>query len=252
MQRTRFLYACMFGAALALHGQEPVTVEPSAVPLPKLAQPEVFHSDLLDVTFTYPKSMKAQTLPGLKEQHDAMAAQLKNAGRPEDPTTACSDKALLAERKDEGGKLAAGTGHAVTAKIVMSRMGVSCMPASYQSQIDQVAASMSAALAQDKDLVPIDRPIWYNVGATRIYFAAGETARPNQQAMPGSDGATNARWVGSAAFVWGGNLISVVVESNDLGYFNELLHAKLSLGKAAGAALFPAAIGGGKPIQPTE
>jgi len=240
----------MLGAVLAAQSQTPG--QPPAVLLPKLAHPETFHSDLLDVTFTYPKSMTAEVLPSLKEQHDTIAAQLKNAGRPVDPTTACSDKALLAERKDDPANLPASASQPVTGKIVMSRIGVSCMPADYQSQIDKVAASTSAALAQDKDLLPIDQPIWYMIGNTRVYFAAGGTATPDKHAAAASDPAAKSRWVGSAAFVWNGNLVSIVIESNNLAFFNELLHGSLSLGKSAPAPLFPVAIGGGKPIKPRE
>jgi hypothetical protein len=50
--------------------------------------------------------------------------------------------------------------------------------------------------------------------------------------------------------VWNDNLVSIVVESNDLSLFNEMLHSKISFGKTAAAPLFPADIGKGRPIQP--
>ncbi len=87
MLRTIFLDVCMLSAVLAAQCQTPATGQPPAVLLPKLAHPETFHSDLLDVTFTYPKSMTAEVLPSLKEQHDTIAAQLqerRQAGRPYD------------------------------------------------------------------------------------------------------------------------------------------------------------------------
>jgi hypothetical protein len=124
------------------------------------------------------------------------------------------------------------------------------MPASYQSQLDNVATVMSAALAQDRDLRPVDQPIWYEIGKTRIHFAAAEPASPANDSATDSGKKPEPRWVGSAAFVWNNNLVSIVIESNDLPFFNEMLHGRLGLGKEAAGLLFSADIGHGKQIQP--
>jgi hypothetical protein len=52
------------------------------------------------------------------------------------------------------------------------------------------------------------------------------------------------------AFVFNGNLVSIVRESNDLPFLNEMLHGNLTLGKQKAAPLFSAEIGSGTPIQP--
>jgi hypothetical protein len=124
------------------------------------------------------------------------------------------------------------------------------MPDSYKAQLDNVATAMSAGLAQDHDLRPIDQPIWYEINNTRIHFAASESASPVNGTAADSDKKPEPRWLGSAAFAWNGNLVSIVIESNDISFFNEMLHSKIGLGKATPAPLFPADIGKGKPIQP--
>ena len=264
MLKNQMLIACVLGATLAGHSQAPPTAAPAGPsPSPALPAPVTFHSDLLNLSFNYPASLVVQPLPSLKEQHDALVAREPADEKPEDrKTDQCSDKALVAVRKDDPDKLHAtvtihgdnrGTvlntpAHAVTAKIVISRIGVDCMPAAYQQQLDNMAAAMSAALAQDRDLRPIDQPIWYEVDKARVHFAAGESV-PNQNGT-NSVKKTESRWVGSAAFVWTGNLISIVIESNDLTLFNEMLHGKVALGKETAAPLFPAEIGQGKQIKP--
>ena len=222
------------------------------------AKTTVFHSDLLDLSLTYPSSLVAQALPSLKEQHDALAAQQAGGAKPGE-SNECADKALLALRQDDpnhlppvapdpGGQNGTGTRHAIAGKILISRMGVDCMPAAYRDQLDNVAASMAAALAQGRDLRPVDQPIWYEIGKTRVNFAAAEGA--TNEAGANSEPKPDSRWVGSGAFVWNGNLISIVVESNDISFFNEMLHSKLAVGKDPGARLFPAEIGKGKQIEP--
>lgn len=262
MLRNQLLLACMLSAAWAGYSQAPPAAAPAAPPplvtTPTLP-PATFHSDLLDLSFSLPKSMVAQKLPSLKEQHDEIAGREPANARPEDRRMdECSDKALLAARADDPAKLqdtvkgdmgrAAGNAppHAVNAKITISRIGVECMPAAYQAQIDNVATAMSAALAQDRDLRPIDQPIWYEIGDARVHFAAGESA---SAAAATADPNAKSRLVGSAAFVWEGNLVSIVIESNDLPFFNTLLHGRLTLGTNKPAPLFAAEIGKGKPIE---
>ncbi|HEY1895133.1 MAG TPA: hypothetical protein VGG62_02625 [Terracidiphilus sp.] len=263
------LIALLFWPVSAAYSQTPA---PSQAPVSpavpgsaaKAAPSTLFHSDLLDLSFAYPASLVAQTLPSLDKQHAEIAAREPANATPESrKTDQCSDKSLLAVRKDDPSHLPAAVTsqgdtrgtvadppHAVSAKIAVSRIGVDCMPESYKAQLDNVATAMSAGLAQDHDLRPIDQPIWYEIGQTRIHFAASESASPVNEAATGSDKKPEPRWVGSAAFVWNGNLVSIVIESNDISLFNEMLHSKIGLGKAAPAPLFPADIGKGKPIQP--
>jgi hypothetical protein len=132
---------------------------------------------------------------------------------------------------------------------VIARIGVDCMPAAYRDQLDNMATAMSTALAQDRDLHPIDQPIWYEINNTRVHFAAGESVPPANEAAAPSGPSPQSRWVGSAAIVWNGNLVSIVIESNDISFFNEMLHSKIGLGKATPERLFPADIGKGKPIE---
>jgi hypothetical protein len=267
MMRNYFLFACVFGAALLLHSQSSPTAAStptSHLPSSPAVKPVTFHSDLLNLTFAYPPTLVAQTLPSLEQQHADIAAKQPADETPESrKTDGCTDKALLALRQDDPKRLkptvtvkgdkqgaAVSDAHAVTAKILISRTGVDCMPASYRDQLDNVATAMSSALAQDHDLQPIDQPIWYDLGTARIHFAASETPSNPNQAPANSARKPEQRWVGSAAFVWAGNMISIVIESNDQPFFNEMLHSKVGLGTQTAAPLFPAEIGHGTPIQP--
>jgi hypothetical protein len=214
------------------------------------------------MTFAYPASLVAQALPSLDQQHADIAAKEPASVTPESrKTDECTDKALVALRQDDSKNVkptvtiygdkrgtVVSDAHAITAKILISRIGVDCMPAAYRDQLDSLATAMSSALAQDRDLQPIDQPIWYDLGTTRIHFAAAET--PSDPSQADSAKKPERRWVGSAAFVWAGNMISIVAESNDQPFFNELLHSKVGLGTQTAAPLFPAEIGFGKPIQP--
>jgi hypothetical protein len=239
MPRNPILFAFLLGQALLAHSQ-------SAPPVAPTANPVTFHSDLLDLSFSYPASLIAQALPSLDKQHAEIAAREPANATPESrKTDQCSDKSLLAVRKDDPNHP-----QAVSAKILVSRIGVDCMPASYKAQLDNVATAMSTGLAQDHDLRPIDQPIWYEIGKTRIHFAASESAPPANDTTAGPTKTPEPRWLGSAAFVWNDNLVSIVVESNDISLFNEMLHSKIGFGKTAAAPLFPADIGKGKPIQP--
>jgi hypothetical protein len=245
------LIALLFWSVSIGYCQAPVPSQAPASPVKpgiaiKAAPATVFHSDLLDLSFTYPASLVAQKLPSLMEQHDALGARLPADAKPEDrKTNECTDKALYALREDDPKNLQS----TIKGKILISRIGVDCMPAAYRDQLDNMATAMSTALAQDRDLRPIDQPIWYEINNTRVHFAAGESVPPANEAAAPSAPSPKSRWVGSAAVVWNGNLISIVIESNDISFFNEMLHSKIGLGKAPPARLFPADIGKGKPIE---
>jgi len=265
MTRSHLLIAFLFWSVSTGYSQARTPSQAPASPVKpgsaiKATPLAVFHSDLLDLSFTYPASLVAQKLPSLKEQHNALDASLPADTKPEDrKTNECTDKALYALRADDpknqstnivGDQPGAGTApHPITGNILISRIGVDCMPAAYRNQLDNMATAMSAALAQDRGLHPIDRPIWYEIDNTRVHFAAGESVPPANQAGATSAPSPKSRWVGSAAIVWNGNLVSIVIESNDISFFNEMLHSRIGLGKATPAPLFPADIGKGKPIE---
>ncbi len=244
----------IMSVALVGRGQAPARTALSTSSTSADVTPATFHSDLLDLSLIYPASLVAQRLPSLNKQHLAIAASHTRGEMAESrKSDQCTDKALMAVRQDDPNegpptitisKDKRGTvltlPNAVTAKIVISRMGVDCMPDAYRNQLDNMAMAMSTALSEDRDLHPIDQPIWYDAGRARVHFAAGES----------DDKSAEPRWVGSAAFVWAGNLVSIVIESNDLPFFNEMLHSRIALGKDKGTPLFPADIGKGKPIRP--
>ncbi len=253
--RNCVLVTCVYCISIASHGQDsggqatPAVAVPAGKPVPTVS----FHSDQLDLSLAYPDSLKAQTLPSLKEQHAAIAEARKSAPGGDTKSNECADSALLASRNDSPAMTTKdGAAHAITANIRISRMGVDCMPDGYKQQLDNMATAMSVALSQDRDLHPVDQPIWYLIGTTKIHFAAGENAPPTSGAGGQAAPVNVGRWVGSAVFLWGGNLVSIVMESNDLHFFNEMLHSKLTLGKQPASALFPAEIGRGKPIQPKD
>jgi hypothetical protein len=273
MVKDGFLLAVGLCSSVLGYGQvPPVSQTSAATSAPQQAAKATahvnFHSDLLDLSFTYPESLVAEKLPSLDEQHAALA---RRYGPDEEPEyrkqDQCTDRALIARRKDQpstpGGSVTVeGTiygdkrgivldaHHAVTAKILISRVGVECMPAEAQRQLDDVAAVMAEGLTKEEGLKPIDQPIWYEVGKTRIHFAAAQNAPEVEKPVAKSGDERERRWVASMAFVWRGNLVSVFVESNDLPFLNEVLHGQITLGKEPAAPLFPAGIGGGKPLQP--
>jgi hypothetical protein len=248
MTRNHLLIALLFCSVSLGYSQAPIPSQAHASPTPatKPASSALFHSDLLDLSFTYPASLIAQKLPSLKEQHDALDARLPANAKPEDrKTNECTDKALYALRENDPINLQS----TITRKILISRIGVDCMPAAYRDQLDNMATAMSTALAQDRDLRPIDQPIWYEINNTRVHFAAGESTPPANDSSAPSVPSPKSRWVGSGAILWNGHLVSIVIESNDISFFNEMLHSKIGLGKATPARLFPADIGKGKPIE---
>jgi len=270
MRKGNVLFAVALGFAALVHGQTtPASETATTPPQPaKDATPVTFHSDMLDLSFTYPGSLIAEKLPSLDEQHAELAKKYGPDEKPEDrKTDQCSDRALIARRKDQpsipGGNvtvtgtfyvdkrgLVLDTNHAVDAKILISRIGVGCLPAEEQNQIDELAAAMAVELTKDEGLKPIDQPIWYEVGKTRIHFAASQSAAEEKHAKTKSDEAEEHWWVASVAFVSNGNLVSIVMGSNDLPFMNEMLHGNLTIGKQKAAPLFPAEIGSGTPIQP--
>jgi hypothetical protein len=271
--KDKLLLAVVFAFSVPAYGQDP-TVSQTSTPVAespqaaRIAAPVTFHSDLLGLSFTYPGSLVAEKMPSLDEQHAALARRYGPDEKPEDrKTDQCSDRALVARRKDEpatpgGAVTVTGTfyadkrgltlesNHAVTAKILISRIGIECMPTEEQNQIEDVAGAMSVALTKDEDLLPIDQPMWYGVGKTHIHFAAARSTPEMRQAGTGGNGQKERRWVASIAFVSNGNLVSILIESNDLPFLNEMLHGEIALGRETAAPLFPAEIGNGAPLQP--
>jgi hypothetical protein len=251
------------------YGQTPAASPTAGAALPALiATPVTFHSDFLDLSFTYPGSLVAEKLPSPEEQHAATARKQPTDEKPEyKKLDQCTDRALLARRKDEpatpGGSVTVQgafyadkrapvltVNHAVTAEIMIARIGIECMPDEYRNQPDDVAAAMAATSAQGQDLKPIDQPIWYDVGKTRVHFAAAQSYSEEKQTGTTSGDKKERRWIASVAFVSNGNLVSMLFESNDVPFLNEMLHGKVTIGKQSAAPLFPAEIGAGTPLQP--
>ena len=216
---------------------------------------------MLDLTFTYPASMEAGRLPSLEEQH-AATARNQAADESEDYKRAdqCTDTALHARRQDEpatpGGDFRVhGTDygdqggavleaeHAVTARIVIARLGVECIPAQYRNDPEDVAASIAMAYVQGPGLQQTDPPIWYEIGKTRIHFAASDSrSTPDGPDTKTGENAEH-RWVAGVAFVFNANVVSIVFESNDLPFLNEMLQGEITIGNQPAAPLFPSYIG---------
>src|ERR1039458_6870855 len=177
MMKNGFVLAVVFGLAALCDGATKLTPS-TAITSPQPARdaaPVTFHSDMLDLSFTYPGSLIAEKLPSLDEQHAALALKYGPDEKPEDrKTDLCSDRALIVRRKDvpstpgetttiditiygdkRGTVLEAH--HVVDAKILISRIGVGCMPVEEQKQIDEVAAAMALELTKDEGLKPIDQ-----------------------------------------------------------------------------------------------
>jgi hypothetical protein len=268
--KNRLVFAAIFGLATLCNGQTNSTAATATTPPQRAtdAEPVTFHSDMLDLSFTYPGSLIAEKLPSLDEQHATLSRKYGPDEKPEDlKSDQCTDKALIARRNDEPSTPGENTTtyvtiygdkrgtvmdveHSITAKILIARVGVECMPAEAQNRLDDVAAAMAAQLAQGEDLKPIDQPIWYEAGKMRIHFAAAQSASDEKKPDAKSNEKKEHLWVASAAFVSNGNLVSIFFRSNDLPFLNEMLHGNLTLGKQKAAPLFPAEIGSGTPIQP--
>jgi hypothetical protein len=264
------IFAWIFCFACAGYCQAPNrNAAPAPQPTPAIHEekPVAFHSDLLDLSFAYPASLTAKPLPTPDEQHAATAktqpADEKDEYRKADQ---CTDAVLAASRDDDPkkGKVSIaiygdqrGTvlsvDRSVKASILMSRMGIECMTAELQGRADEMAGVMAESTIeqakQDRNLHSIDRPIWYESGKARIHFAAAESS-PTSDALSSSKAKLESQFVAALAFVWKKNLVSIVLESNDLPFMNEMLHGVISLGTQAPAPLFPADLGSGTPIHP--
>ena len=207
--------------------------------------------------------MTAQSLPSLDEQH-AETAKKQPSNEPAEykRVDACTDKALIARRKDDPQNVGAnitvlgrqqGTvvqfDHPVDASILIARIGIDCMPAAYREHIDDVVQQMAEGMTQGDALKPIDRPVWYELGTTKVHFSGAESASTTTPSGTDSDGKKDHTWIASFAFVLNGNLITIYLESNDLPFMNEMLHGNITLGKQFALQLFQADLGHGTPIQ---
>lgn len=251
------ILAILLGWSLIGQGQAPAATpkaEPSTgAAMPAKAVPVRFHSDLLDLSFTYPGSMTAKALPSLEEQHAQTIAKYPNETAEEKRTDECSDVALRAAREDDPNK-ATGTvafygdkrgaefhiDPVVKAKLVISRIGIKCMPEKYRDNPDGVAIGLAQTSAEGKDLKAIDQPGYFDFGKLHIHFEAAETAAP---AKP-----EDKQWIVSTAFISNGSVVSIYFESNDLAFLNEMISGEITIGKEHGARFFPADIGNGTPI----
>jgi hypothetical protein len=226
--------------------------------------PVTFRSDFLDLSFTYPGSLTAQSLPTLDEQHAQIAKnQPENEPAEYKRVDSCTDKALIAQRKDDPQKAGAsiaifgdqrGTvvqfSHPVDAAILIARVGIDCMPATYREHIDDIAQQMAEGGAQGDGLKTIDQPVWYNIGQTKIHFAAAQDTDTATTSTNNANAKMDHKWVVSVAFVLKSNLVTIYLESNDLPFLNEMLHSKIALGQQDPAPLFSSELGNGTPLQP--
>jgi hypothetical protein len=264
------LLAIVLGSSTIALGQPAASSSVRPTSEPSAAKPSavVFHSDALGFTLSYPATLVVTELPSPDQQHAEIAKLQPPDEKPElRKVDQCTDKALLAKRKDAPEKAGVnvtiygdkrGTvldaAPPVTATLLIARVGVECMPAEYRQQLDAVTSSMAEESAQGDDLRPIDQPIWYEVGKTRIHFAAAQSIQPENQ--PGANAPSQStkgqehRWVASLAFVQNNNLVSIYAESNDLPFLNEILHSTVKFGEQPTAHLFPADLGNGTPVQP--
>lgn len=247
------------------HSQTPASQQAASEQLrrPAIAS-AIFHSDLLHLSLTYPGSLVAEKVASPDEQHAAIASKQAPDEKPDyKKADQCTDKVLSAHRSDDPEKDRAtieiygdsrGTAihfePVVDASIMIARVGLECVPAEYRGQADAMAAVMAEGFVQRSGLKEIDQPIWYEIGKERIHFVAAEST-PDAKESDGTASASKPRmWVASIAFAWEDNLITIQIESNDLPFFNEMLHSSIAFGNEPAAPLFSADIGNGKPIQP--
>lgn len=237
--------AAFFGAMLAqaLCAQ----TRPAAQAPPASSAPVSFHSDLLDLSFAYPGSLTPVNLPSPEKQHAAA-----DSGKKEDESSVqahvdrCTDRILLARRADRPGDSEAT---AVTASLLISRVGVGCMPTEYGSHVDAIAAALTQEATNGLKI--IDQPIGYAMGGTGVHFIAAHSA-PAGSADSGQgqdqeqDESGESRWVASLGFAWKGNIVIMRFEANDLAFLNEMLRGEIRLGSQPGVPVFPAEIGAGK------
>jgi hypothetical protein len=243
----------IFGALLLL----PNHSYSQATPV-KPAPTTTFQSVPLDLTLNYPASLMPEKLPTPEEQHAATAsrqpADEKSEYRRVDQ---CTDSALQADRHDPGttGTVAFfGNGKkpeftvdpVINASLTIARVGLECMPAEYLTQKDNLVAGMAQSGVEGKNLKPIDQPIWYDIGKTRVHFAAAESIPATD---PKTDKIEPKHWLAVAAFISNGNIVTILFDSDNLAFLNDMIHSKLTVGKETPSTLFPADIGGGKPIE---
>lgn len=253
-----------FCLTLLAHSQTPESKQ--SVPVqspPQTIAPVTFHSDLLDLSLTYPGSLVAEKMPSLDDQHAAIASKQPADEKPEyKRADQCTDKVMSAQRIDDPNK-AQGTiaiygdsrgtvihlDPVVDASIIIARVGLECLPAEYRTQTDAMAAVMAEGFVQGPELKEIDQPIWYEIGKQRIHFAAAESTVDENASGAKIAAPSSRKWIASIAFVWKNNLVTIQIESNDLSFLNEMLHSNIAFGSEPPATLFPAEIGNGKPIQ---
>jgi hypothetical protein len=266
----KVLLAIVVSSSTIAMGQSSTTstARPAAEPIEAKPRAAIFQSDALGFTLTYPASLIETKLPSQDQQHAEIAKVQPLDEKPElRKVDQCTDKALLAQRKDDPEKAGVNvtifgdkrgtvleSTPAVTATLLIARVGIECMPAEYRQQLEAVTSAMAEGSAQGDDLKPIDQPIWYEIGKTRVHFAAAQSIlaeiQPGANASSQPTKGQGRRWVASLAFVQNGNLVSIYAESNNLPFLNGILHSTVKFGDQSAAPLFPADLGNGSPIQP--
>jgi hypothetical protein len=246
-----FFPCFVVGGAQTNAPASPISNQQAAAPAPTART--TFHSVMLDFTLAYPSSMTAEKLPSPDEQHAQTLAKYPNESEESKKSDACTDVVLKATRQDspkttgtiafynDARGMQVHIDPTVTAKIIVSRIGISCLSDQYRNNPDDVAIGLAQQITSDKDLKVIDQPGWYDFGKVHIHFAAAQNTKLAEKPE-------DQRWILSTAFISNGNVVSVYFESNSLDFLNEMIRGEAIIGNEQQPRFCPADIGNGPPV----
>jgi hypothetical protein len=251
MIRNRYVRLISLCTTLLAQAQSPSPKVP-AVDSPAPSRTTTFRSELLGISFTFPKSLAVIPLESPERRHSYNnAASLNRNPKCRDTV----DQALLAirdvplpsnnssenlrkrfgveDRPD--GNIATRSQTDVRGNLAIGRAGLVCFPTDYLEGLEDTQAEHAMgsfpSTSPTEHVMYLYRPVGHTVGTTRVHFVAAEIST--------GDGREQRRWVAAVQFVLKDCLISMQLSSNDHDFFNEMLRGDLTIGEQQPAPLFP-------------
>ena len=251
MIRNRYVLLITVFVALLAQAQSRSPKIPAA-DSPAPSHTTTFRSELLGISFTFPKSLDVIPLDSLEIQHKSNNDALLNRD-PECRDTvdqdllAIRDVPLPSNNSSENlrnrfgvedrpdGNIATRSQTDIRGRLLIQRVGLVCLPAEYLERLEDTQAEQAMPgfpqTVSTEHVMYLYRPVGHMVGKTKIHFVAAEVST--------GDGREQRRWAAGVQFVLKDCLISMELYSNDHDFFNEMLAGDLTISEQEPAPLFP-------------
>jgi hypothetical protein len=251
MIRNRYVRLISLFTTLLAQAQSPSPKVPAVDP-PTPSRTTTFRSELLGISFTFPKSLAIIPLDSLEIQHRFNDAAWMNRdpecrGTVDQALHAIRDVPLPSNNSRENlinrfgtedrpdGNLATRSQTDIRGSLTIHRVGLVCIPPDYLERLEDTQAEQTIPgfpdAARTEHVMYLYRPVGHMVGKTRVHFLAAEIST--------GDGREQRRWVAAVQFFSKDCLITMYLSSNDHDFFNEMLRGDLTIGEQETAPLFP-------------